>query len=408
MTDIVYSEKQKEVLRNANARWNLFTGAVRSGKSFIANDLLVKRLKELPDGRRAIIGKTETTIMRNVLDPLQDRYGEKYVSDIQGKKREATIFGKKLYCIGANDSRATKKLQGSGFQYVLGDEITTWPEDFFNMLKSRLDKKNSMFDGTCNPSGPYPWLKQQIIDRKDELDVFHQHFTIDDNPFLSPVFVEQLKKEYSGVWYQRYIDGLWVLAEGLIYDMYDPDHHVVDILPEMKRKWVGIDYGTSNATAFVLIGLGEDDHIYILDEYKHSGDDLSSSKTDKDYSEDFINWLGDREARWINIDPSAKSFRLQLWRKRDEHPSLHNIRKANNDVLDGIRNVSSLLSAKKLYVHSKCKEIQKELTLYSWDSKAQEKGKDKPLEKHDHLMDALRYAVMGINTSIFDRLLQTA
>lgn len=409
MDNIVYSEKQKQVLRNANQRWNLLTGAVRSGKSFIANDLLVKRLQELPEGRRAIIGKTETTIMRNILDPLQDRFGEKYVSDIQGKKREATIFGKKLYCIGANDARATKKLQGTGFQYVLGDEITTWPEDFFQMLKSRLDKKNSKFDGTCNPEGPYHWLKQDILDKQNELDVFHQHFTIDDNPFLSPEFVKQLKKEYSGVWYQRYIDGLWVLAEGLIYDMYEPDTHIISKLPDMRQYWVGIDYGTSHATAFVLIGLGEDGNLYVIDEYKHSGGDKRKSKTDKDYSREFINWLDENIVpRWVSVDPSAKSFRLQLWRDRSKHPALRNVIKANNDVLDGIRTVSSLFSANKLYIHKRCKELQKELTLYSWDSKAQERGKDEPLKEHDHLCDALRYGIMRISHSITNRLLKTA
>lgn len=404
------SRKQKRALSEADARWNLFTGAVRSGKTVGTLLLMIKRLQELPDGRRAIIGKTETTIMRNILDPLQDMIGTKYVSDIEGKKREATIFGKKLYAIGANDARAVKKLKGAGFQYVLGDEITTWPEEFFNMLKSRIDKPSAKFDGTTNPANPYHWLKEDLLDRQNVLDVYHQHYTIDDNPFLADEFVRELKQEYSGMWYDRYIEGKWVKAEGLVYDMYNPNEDVAIKIPEIKRKWVGIDYGTSHATAFILIGLGKDDNLYILDEYKHAGDDMTSSKTDSDYAEDFRAWLMDEgeevQPRWISVDPSAKSFRLQLWRERDKHSALGSVRKANNDVLDGIRTVSSLFSTGKLKVHESCEKTKEELTLYSWDQKAQERGDDKPLKENDHLMDALRYAVMSIGENIKNNLLK--
>jgi len=407
MTDIVYSKKQKKAIREANARWNLFTGAVRSGKSFIANDLLIKRLQELPEGRRAIIGKTETTIMRNILDPLQDRYGDKYISDIQGKKREATIFGKKLYCIGANDSRATKKLQGSGFQYVLGDEITTWPEDFFNMLKSRLDKESSKFDGTCNPEGPYHWLKQQIIDRKDELDVFHQHFTIDDNPFLSPFFVEQLKKEYSGVWYQRYIKGLWVLAEGLVYDMFNTDNHIVTHIPNISQYWIGVDYGTANDTVFLLIGLGTDGKLYVIDEWRWGRKKKGNSKTDVQLRKELINFMKRNQVQpnWIFIDPSAASFIEECYQNRSEHPGLRKVARANNDVAKGIQKVSSLIGNDALLIRDKCEGLKEEMMSYSWDEKAQEKGEDKPIKEFDHGPDALRYTIMGLG-NIYKRVLR--
>ncbi len=405
----MYSEKQKKVIKNANARWNILTGAVRSGKSFIANDLLVKRLQELPEGRRAIIGKTETTIMRNILDPLQDRYGVKYVSDIQGKKREATIFGNKLYCIGANDARAVKKLQGTGFQYVLGDEITTWPQDFFSMLKSRLDKNESKLDGTCNPEGPYHWLKQEIIDQQDELDVFHQHFTIDDNPFLSPEFVKQLKKEYSGVWYQRYIKGLWVLAEGLVYDMFDNDVHIVDDLPDMTQHWIGIDYGTANDTVFLLLGLGTDNRLYVIDEWRWGRKSTGKSKTDAQLREKLQEFIikNNVKPKWIFIDPSAASFITELYQHRGSFKAFNKVYKADNTVLDGIQRVSSLLGAEKLFTHKRCEGLREEMMSYSWDPKAQERGKDEPLKEHDHGPDALRYIINGI-LRIYNRLMKTA
>lgn len=398
-----FSEKQGRVFNQANARWNILTGAVRSGKSYVTYWLLLKRLAELPPGRRAIIGKTETTIMRNVLDPLKDLmtiygYGEQEVSDIYGKKREADICGQKFYCIGANDQRATKKLQGTGFQYVLGDEITTWPEDFFNMLKSRLDKANSKFDGTCNPEGPYHYLKKDLIDRAKELDVFHQHFTIDDNPFLSEEFVRQLKLEYSGVWYKRYIEGLWVLAEGLVYDMFDPDKHIVKEMPQINQTWIGVDYGTANDTVFLLIGLGSDNNIYVIDEWRWGRKSKGHSKTDSQLRKALVEFIGKHKVnpQWIFVDPSAASFITECYAHRQQHPELRKVAHAKNDVNEGIRWTSSLIGAEKLYIHKRCEGLIDELQSYSWDDRAAERGEDKPLKENDHGPDALRYVINGI------------
>src|SRR3989339_640528 len=227
----IYSPKQANVLLNANSRWNILHGAVRSGKTHISYDLILKRIIELPDGPRWLIGKTERTLKRNVLDPMRERYGSKYVSNIYGTG-ECKIFGKRFYVAGANDERSVQKIQGAGMVYAYGDEITTWPRSFFEMLKSRLDKPNAKFDGTCNPEGPYHWLKTDVIDKKGVLDVKDFHFELDDGKyFLSPEFIENLKKEYTGVWYKRYIQGLWVLAEGAIYDMWDDVIHVIDKPP---------------------------------------------------------------------------------------------------------------------------------------------------------------------------------
>jgi len=396
-----YTQKQRHIFNNANSRWNIFSGAVRSGKSFIGNDLIIKRLKQLPDGRRALIGKTETTIMRNILDPLRDIYPDKYISGIQGMKREAEIFGKKFYCIGANDARATKKLQGAGFIYAFGDEITTWPEGFFNMLKSRLDKEDAKFDGTCNPEGPYHWLKKGLIDRVGDLDVFHQHFTIDDNSFLPEEFVYQLKKEYSGVWYQRYIEGLWVLAEGLVYDMYDEDNLIEPYeVNSMKytREWIGVDYGTTNDTVFVLVRLGEDDKLYIVDEYRWGEKSDGLPKTDVTLADDLEKFItrNDANPEWIFVDPSAKSFITEIFSRAQHFAPFYKVTGAKNDVLNGIQQLSSLLGVNKLLVAKGLGDLNKEFHSYSWDKKAEAKGEDKPLKEYDHGLDALRYVINGI------------
>lgn len=387
--------KQAKVIREAKARWNILSGAVRSGKTYGSFFLLPFRIAEQGEGNFLLIGKTERTLKRNIIDPLRELYTPQCVSQVYGDGL-VDIFGRRCYVVGANDERAVTKIQGIGLVYAYGDEVTTWPESFFEMLKSRLDKPGAKFDGTCNPGSPHHWLKQ-FIDNTDGRWLKHFHFQLDDNPFLDPDFVEALKTEYTGVWYQRYILGQWVMAEGVVYDMFDAARHVTGDIPSIKKCWVGVDYGTSNATAFILLGIGIDNRLYVLREYRHeAGAELSRSKTDVQYAEDFVNWLGDIKPEWIFIDPSAKSFRLALWQMRRKYPALSRVAQADNTVLDGIRKISSLLSAEKLFIHKSCKGLQEEFTSYAWDPKAQERGEDKPIKEHDHSLDALRYAVNGL------------
>jgi PBSX family phage terminase large subunit len=389
------SYKQAKVIHNAHARWNILSGAVRSGKTYGSFFLLPSRTIEQGEGNFLLVGKTERTLKRNIIDPLRELYGPDCVSQVYGDGL-VDIFGRRCYVVGANDERAVTKIQGIGLVYAYGDEVTTWPESFFEMLKSRLDKPGAKFDGTCNPGSPHHWLKQ-FIDTTDGRWLKHFHFQLDDNPFLDQDFVEALKTEYTGVWYQRYVLGQWVIAEGVVYDMFDATRHVTADIPNIKKYWVGVDYGTSNATAFVLLGIGSDNRLYALREYRHeAGSDLARSKTDAQYAEDFVNWLGDIKPEWIFIDPSAKSFRLTLWNLRGKYPALFKVAAANNEVLDGIRKISSLLSAEKIFIHKSCKGLQEEFTSYAWDPKAQERGEDKPIKEHDHSLDALRYAINGI------------
>ena len=169
------------------------------------------------------VGKTLNTIDRNVFDPLRELYGDEHVGKIVNN-REIVMFGKKCYVIGANDDRAITKIQGAGVGYAYGDEMTTWPENFFQMLKSRLDLPNSKFDGTCNPEGPSHFVKKHL-DNKD-LDVYQDHFTIYDNPFLAPEFVSNLENEYRNtIYFDKWILGKWVANEGLVYPLFKRDKH---------------------------------------------------------------------------------------------------------------------------------------------------------------------------------------
>ncbi len=255
------SNKQKEVWRNtilSSHRWNISYGATRSGKTYLDYFKIPARIRRAStSGLIALLGNTQSTLERNILEPMRAMYGADLVGNINSRN-QVSLFGRKAYALGADKVSQVSKIQGAGFSYVYGDEITTWSPAVFDMLKSRLDKPDSTFDGTCNPTAPSNWFKQ-FLD-KQNLDIYAMGFTIDDNPFLPPKFVAELKKEYWGtVLYDRYILGRWVAAEGAVYPMFanDPDRFVVNSLPEdISFITIGIDFGGNKsahameATAF--------------------------------------------------------------------------------------------------------------------------------------------------------------
>lgn len=398
-----FSEIAINSILESDARVNLWEGAVRSSKTICSLVRWLEYIRTGPPGPLIMVGRTERTLRRNVISVMQGMLG--HLMDYHQGAGEVYIGGRTIYLAGANDERAQEKIRGLTVAGAYGDELSLWPESMYTVLLSRMSVDRAKGFFTTNPDSPYHWLKVKYIDRAHLLNMKTFHFRIEDNLTLSQDYIESLKKEYTGVWYQRFIEGRWVMAEGMIYDMYDPLLHVTKTLPEMKRYWVGVDYGTSNATVFLLVGLGNDNKLYVVDEYRHeAGEGLERSKTDAQYAMDFVNWLGDRRPEWIFIDPSAKSFRLELWNMRRQYPALFRVAPANNEVLDGIRRTASLLNARKLLIHENAKGLQKELSSYVWDEKAQERGEDKPLKLNDHGPDALRYVVNGI-TKIYNSII---
>lgn len=381
-----FSKKQKEYFLKATCRWNIKTGATRSGKTYMDYFVIPKRIRKATDeGLIVILGNTQATVERNVLDPMRKMWGDVLVGTVKNDNK-INLFGKECYILGADKKNAVTKIQGAGIEYAYGDEITTWAEPVFQMLKSRLDKPNSVFDGTCNPDNPNHWFKEFL---ESDADIYQQHYTIDDNPFLSPAFVESLKKEYQGVYYQRYILGNWARAEGLIYDMFNPDKHIVDALPEkLEDYFIAVDYGTQNATAFLLFGR-QDKKWYVVKEYRHSGRDSNRQKTDAEYSTEMKNFTDGKDIPII-VDPSAASFITQL--RRDGF----RVYKGNNNVIDGVRFTQTLFSDNKLFISNTCVGLIEELYGYSWDEKAAEIGVDKPIKENDHSCDALRYGTYTI------------
>lgn len=385
-----FSQKQLDVIVNATARLNILSGSVRSGKTISSLVAWIYYVQQAPPGELLMVGKTERTLKRNILDPLQEIVGGRHCSLNKGTG-ELTLFRRRIYLAGANDERAEGKIRGMTLAGAYCDEISLYPESFFTMLLSRLSVPGARLIGTTNPDSPYHWLKLNYLDRGSELNLKHWHFTLEDNFNLDPVYVEALKKEYTGLWYKRYILGHWVLAEGAVYDMWDEAKYVKPAPQDLKRFIVGIDYGTSNPCTFGLYGWNDSAKpiVYLVREYWYDSRATGRQKTDTEYADDFKEWLGDIKPEAIYIDPSAASFTAEL-RKRG-----YRVRDANNDVLDGIRFVASMLTQERFFVDPSCKHTIAEFNSYVWDTKAQLRGEDKPLKQNDHSQDRNRYALFS-------------
>jgi PBSX family phage terminase large subunit len=382
--------KQARSIVEASARLNIWEGSVRSGKTIgsIIRWLHFVASNEC-EGELLMAGKTERTLKRNVLDPISEMIGGDL--KVLTGTGEGRLFGRRLYIAGANDERAEGKIRGMTLAGFYGDELTTWPQSFFQMATTRISLKGSKGFGTTNPDGPQHWLKKDYLDRAEEIGLARFHFKLEDNPALDPGYIAAVKKEFTGLWYRRFILGEWVQAEGAIFDIWDADRFVVRALPQITRKWVGVDYGTSNPFVALLFGLGEDGNVYVMSEYRHdSRKPGARQKTDAEYSADMRAWLTyhNAYADWTFVDPSAASFIQQLYRD-----SFEGVRPADNAVVDGIRVVSTALAQDRVRVHESCTGLIEELPGYVWDPKAQQKGEDRPIKTDDHSIDAFRYGL---------------
>jgi len=382
-----FSEKGTTSILESNARLNIWEGAVRSGKTICSLVRWLEFIRTSKAGPLLMIGRTERTLKRNVIDVMRSIVG-KYMEYSLGSS-EIHIAGRVIYIVGANDDRSQEKIRGLTLVGAYGDELTIWPESMFTVLLSRLSVDGAKFFGTTNPDSPYHWLKVNYIDRANELDMKVFHFMLEDNPNLSEAYIRSLKKEYTGLWYKRFIQGLWVQAEGAVYDIWDEDKFVVDTVPKCDRYCIGIDYGTSNPTVFVLLG-EKDGVIYVVDEYYWDPSATGKQKTNVEHCDDLITFINNSKVRIdrVVVDPSAASFKVECERRG------LNLQDADNAVVDGIRRVASLLGQDQLYVHRSCENVRKEFASYVWDAKAQAKGEDKPVKQNDHSMDALRYGIM--------------
>lgn len=401
-----FSRKQKQVLswwqheKYKNYDGIICDGAVRAGKTVIMSlSFVFWSMSEYQGQQFALCGKTIGSLRRNVITNLKAMLHARgfIVSDHRSENRlEITFNGNtnNYYLFGGKDESSQDLIQGITLAGVFFDEVALMPESFVSQALARMSVSKSKAWFNCNPNSPYHWFKLDFIDQKDQKKYLHIHFLMQDNPSLSQEIIERYERNFTGVFYQRYILGLWVLSEGLIYDNFDKATMVIDDLPKNQyfyESYVAIDYGTLNPTTFKLWQRPTTNKMYWVntDEYYYSGRDKGRQKTDEEYLQDLIDFCAKHDLRpqdtRLIIDPSAASF-ITLTRKNG-----FNVQKAKNDVLDGIRFMSRCLNQGFIKYTPKCTNTFREFSSYVWDDKASEHGEDKPIKQHDHCLDADRY-----------------
>lgn len=385
------SVKQKEFIENANKRFNLKIGSRRCGKTYLDNLYRIpKKIRELSgkDGLFVILGVSKGTIERNVLQPMREIYGSQLIGNINSGNI-VKLFNDDVYCLGAEKVNQVSKIQGTSVKYCYCDELAKFNRDVFEMMKGSLDKPYSMLDGALNPEHEGHWLKIEFLDKikEDNLSVYVQYYTIYDNPFLPTDFVENFSKEMKSAgeaWYKRLILGEWCNATGMVYPCFDKNKHIKDLNLKYTQYCTSMDYGIQNPTAFTLWGK-HGDKWHCIKEYYHSGRETGKQKTDEEYYQELEKLTTGTSCDELIVDPSASSF-IALVRKKGKY----RVRKAKNDVIDGIQAVSECLLNGSISFSTECKNTIKEFGMYRWDEKSNE---DKPIKENDHAMDSIRYFV---------------
>lgn len=377
MENVSISTKQREFLHEPTSRINLLEGSVRSGKTWIS--LVAWALFVASQPRSAeflMVGKTLTTLKRNCLGLLQDLEPEFKFSISQ---KQAYLYGRKIWLEGANDEQAESKIRGMTLTGVYIDELTLIPQSFYYMALSRLSTKGAKLFATTNPDSPLNYVYTEIV-LNEGIDRRVTKFHITDNPYLDPDYVEELAKEYRGVFYQRYFLGEWVLAEGLVYPMFDNSCKAENKPRQYTKYCLSMDYGIQNPTAILLWGY-YGGVWYLVREYYHSGRDTNEQKTDEQYYEELCRLspaVPKGEKLDLIIDPSATSF-IALCRQKGSYRVL----KADNSVIEGIQHVASALSTGMIKICENCTHTIQEFGLYSWDADANE---DRVIKENDHCL----------------------
>ena len=385
------SKRQKLALMRSTAPINIWYGSVRSSKTFAQIwDFIARMSSSSGDGANIVIGYSTNTVWRNIFQPILSRPEFAAVAPHLNYRRnapEGTLFGKRFAVVGANNESSWLAIQGLTIENAWGDEAVGWPKSFWDMLVSRLSLPSSRLLVTCNPGTANHYLKE-LID-SDDPEVHVEKFLLESNPTLSTSYIDRLKRMYSGLFYRRMILAEWVAAEGAVYQGWEPmkmlkKHSVSNVIA------VGIDYGTNHPTAGYAIGVGASGCLEVCAEWSPNLERGGHRRmTDAQLADSLEAWLEllPSQPRYLYCDPAAASFREELKQR-----GMVTYR-ADNSVLDGIRQIDSLLNAGELMIDPSCKQLQKEMSSYRWDSKATEKGIDAPIKENDDHVDALRYAV---------------
>lgn len=369
-------------------------GAVRSGKTLcLSLGFILWAFAHFSDTPFAICGKTITSVKRNVVEPLIPMLADLGFSckqKLSANRLELTIAGRtnRFYLFGGKDEGSAGLIQGMTLAGVLLDEAVLMPRSFVEQALARCSLPGSRFWFNCNPQHPGHWFYKEWILKAKEKSTLVLHFTLEDNPGISQAIKARYRSLYSGIFYQRFVEGLWVASSGLVYPMFSKERHVFteDKLPDFQRYYISCDYGTVNPASF---GLWGEDHgkWYRIKEYYHDSRATGILRTDEEHCRSLLELCGSLPIDGVICDPSAASFMEALRRlSAGRFPIIP----AKNDVLSGIRRVASMLQEGRLLFSQSCSATFREFELYSWEENA---PADHPKKEFDHAMDDIRYLV---------------
>jgi PBSX family phage terminase large subunit len=377
---------------------NILVGAVRSGKTWCLHPKAIYCCDYNVGGRKLITGVSKQSVYNNVLTDLFEIVGPRNYS-YNRNTGQLRLCDAEWLVVGAKDEGSEKYIRGLTVGVALCDEISLMPQSFFQMLLSRMSPQGARLYGTTNPDSPYHWLKAKYLDNRElraRKMLWSEHLIMADNPNLTREFVESQKRLYTGFFYKRFIEGLWVVAEGAIYkDSWSEDllYDLKDEPPSLRCKGghqqriIAIDYGTTNPMVFLDI-YDDGQHFWVVREYYWDSDVEMRQKTDAKYADDLAEFIGPQNNAKVIIDPSAASFKAEMVKRGIWHVD------ADNDVNEGIRIASMVLNQRLArFCRQTVQKTVQELQTYAWDSKAAQRGEEKPLKGHDHGPDAFRYFV---------------
>ena len=365
-------------------------GAVRSGKTLCMSlSFIFWAFYSFSDTSFALCGKTISSLRRNVVTPIVPMLKslgfcvtEKISKNLLEIQRGSVK--NRFYIFGGRDEGSAALIQGMTLGGVLFDEVALMPRSFVEQALARCSVEGSKFWFNCNPEHPFHWFYNEWIKKTDEKNMLYIHFTMDDNPSLSPKIKSRYKSLYTGAFYDRFIEGKWVAADGLVYPMFSVDKHIRSAGDEFSEYYLSCDYGTVNPFSLGLWGRGNDGW-YRINEYYHSSRDTGVQLTDEEYYGHLKELIGDRKITALIIDPSAASF-IETVRRHGELTVI----KASNDVLGGINRVCMALKQNEIFFSPVCTDTIREFSIYRWDDDIK---RDAPKKENDHAMDDIRYFV---------------
>ena len=404
-----FSKKQLQILAFPKTDYDaiICDGSIRAGKTSVMSvAFIIWAMLNFNNQNFGLCSKTIGTAERNVILPLlsMDFIKRRYILSYKQKERVIITDNKgrqnTFYIFGGKDASSYQLIQGVTLAGVLLDEVALMPRSFVEQAIARCSVTGSKLWFNCNPEGQLHWFNQEWILEAESRNALHLHFTMDDNPSLDPKIRQRYENMYTGVFYDRYIKGLWVSAEGVIYaDMFSDDNVItkeeVNKLEFEPTCWISSDFGIQNATVYLKWKKVRGQQLYVAtDEWYYSGREEKKQKTVAGLVKGLKEFIGEDNVKYIIVDPSAAALKVEI------HQQGLKTRDADNEVLNGIANTGKLLEDKKILISEACKNTIDEFSLYMWDEKAADEGEDVPIKENDHCMDAMRYFVNTENLFI--------